>query len=48
MVPIGNDDPDGGVQVTLAPGQLSITVGSEKFTAGVQLVIVVTETLAGH
>src|SRR5215471_10048303 len=48
VLPIGNDDPDGGVQVTLAPGQLSITVGWEKFTTGVQEVIVVTEMLAGH
>ena len=34
MTPSGNDDPDGGTQLTLAPGQLSITVGGEKFTAG--------------
>jgi len=48
VLPIGNDDPDGGTQMTLAPGQLSITVGCEKFTTGVQLVTVVTETFGGH
>jgi hypothetical protein len=27
VVPLANDDPDAGVQVTVAPEQLSLTVG---------------------
>jgi len=34
VTPSGNVDPDGGTQLTLDPGQLSITVGAEKFTTG--------------
>src|SRR5882724_9918393 len=49
LTPSGKDDPDGGTQLTFAPGQLSITSGAGKFTAGEQLPgDAVTETLAGH
>ena len=29
LVPFGKSEPDGGVQLALAPGQLSVTIGSE-------------------
>ena len=32
VVPIGNVDPLAGMQATVAPGQLSVTVGLGKFT----------------
>ncbi|MED3574136.1 hypothetical protein P4452_17940 [Cytobacillus praedii] len=32
VVPRGKNDPDAGVQTVVAPGQLSITVGSGKLT----------------
>lgn len=28
VVPIGKDDPDGGTQATVTPGQLSLAVGA--------------------
>lgn len=49
VTPSGNDEPEGGAQLTLAPGQLSITVGSAKFTTGEHCPgEAVTDTLAGH
>jgi len=49
VTPSGNVDPDGGAQLTLEPGQLSITVGLEKFTTGEQLPAdAVTVTFAGQ
>ena len=32
VVPTGKDDPEGGTQLTVAPGQLSATVGAVKLT----------------
>jgi len=49
VTPNGNDEPEGGEQLTLAPGQLSNTLGGGKFTAGEHCPgKAVTERLAGH
>jgi hypothetical protein len=48
-VPTGNIDPDGGTQATVAPGQLSLKVGSGKVTVTVVEPGVPTAvTFAGH
>lgn len=47
--PTGKAEPDGGVQMTLAPGQLSTTVGAGKFTTGEHCPgEAVTDKLGGH
>jgi len=49
VIPSGKDEPDGGTQLKFAPGQLSITDGVGKFTAGEHWPgDAVTATLDGH
>jgi hypothetical protein len=49
VTPRGNGEPEGGVQLTVAPGQLSITAGDEKVTTGEQFpAVAVTDILGGQ